>query len=73
MPPLPEPNVPTYPQVTVQLTGTDGNVFSIIGRVAKALRRHIGPGAETEFTNAAFACGSYDDVLILVMRTVDVT
>ena len=32
---------PKYPDVEVQLSGEDGNVFSIIGRIAKALRRQV--------------------------------
>jgi len=28
-----------YPEIEVQLTGNDGNAFSIMGTVTKALRR----------------------------------
>jgi hypothetical protein len=67
-----------YPEVTVHLsTGVDGNVFSIIGKVADALRRGskqgAGPEAAKEFSDAAFNSGSYDEVLRLAMCTVDVT
>lgn len=62
----------TYADVSVELTGVNGNVFVIIGTVAKALRHHIGHEAATAYTNAATACGSYDEVLQLTMRTVDV-
>ena len=61
-----------YPDVEVQLSGEDGNVFSIIGRIAKALRRQVSPEAASEFTDAAMASGSYDEVLQLAMKTVDV-
>jgi hypothetical protein len=64
---------PTYPDVQVQLTGLDGNVFVIIGAVARALRRQVSAAAAQEFTAAAYACGSYDQVLILAMTTVDVS
>ena len=67
------PAQPTYPHVHVQLTGTDGNAFAIIGTVAAALRREVGPGAAAAFTTAAFACGSYDDLLQLAMTTVEVS
>ena len=62
-----------YPDVEVQLSLEDGNVFAIIGRISGALKRSShGDGAE-EFVEAAMACGSYDDVLRLAMRTVDVS
>ena len=60
-----------YPHISVQLTGHDGNAYAIIGRIAKALRREAGTHAADMFTEAAFACTSYDDLLALAMRTVD--
>ena len=72
-PDQPTPGQLTYPHVHVQLTGTDGNVFAIIGTVARALRRDVGAAAANAFTSAALACGSYDAVLRLAMATVDVT
>ena len=60
-----------YPHITVQLTGHDGNAYAIIGRIAKALRTQAGTHAADMFTEAAFACTSYDDLLALAMRTVD--
>lgn len=62
-----------YPDVEVQLTGTDSNVFAIIGTVSRAIRRAHGAEAATEFTNEATNCESYDDVLVLAMRTVEVS
>jgi hypothetical protein len=61
-----------YPDVTVELIGQDGNVFGIIGRVRRAIVAAEGNAAALEFTNAAFASDSYDEVLRLVMRTVNV-
>ncbi len=66
-------NEPTYPDVQVQLIGEDGNVFGIIGRVSRALRRAGYGDAATEFSTAAFAAHSYDEVLQMVMSTVEVT
>ena len=63
---------PKYPDVHVQLSGEDGNANGIIGRVAKALRRSVGDEAASEFTNAATNCGSYDELLVLAMETVNV-
>jgi hypothetical protein len=62
-----------YPEVTVQLVGRNGNAFAIIGRIAAALREHVGPDAEKQFTAEAFACTSYEELLGLAMRTVDIT
>lgn len=63
---------PTHPHVHVQLTGRDGNAYAIIAAVARALRREVGNDAATAFTTAAFACGSYDELLYLAMTTVHV-
>lgn len=57
----------------VWLTGQDGNVFSIIALVGKALRDGPDPSKETEFRDKAFAAGSYDEVLQLAMKYCDVS
>ena len=49
----------------VKLVGTDGNVFSIIGKVSKALRSN---GLDKEFEDKAFNAESYDEVLSLAME-----
>ena len=60
-----------YPEVTVRLSGQDGNVFGIIGAVKNALRaaghrdRADGLMAEVEEN-----CGDYDDVLQFMMKLV---
>lgn len=59
--------------VSVKLTGTDGNVFAVIGAVSKALKRAGLADEAAAFTAAAFDCGSYDEVLRLCMATVNVT
>ena len=56
----------------VQLTGEDGNVFNIIGLVARALRNAGMKAEATEFTNKAFASESYDAVLRLAMTYCEV-
>lgn len=62
---------PRY-NVPVRLTGRDGNVFAVIGRVTEAIRRHVGEAEAEAFSAEAFACESYDAVLVLCMRTVRV-
>jgi hypothetical protein len=62
---------PRYPDVHVRLVGEDGNVFAIIARVCRALRRAGEPEAASAFAGAAMQQESYDDVLRLVLETVD--
>ena len=61
-----------YPAVTVTLVGQDGNAFSILGRVAKALAK---AGADKEerdsFLDEAMS-GDYDHLLATVMSWVTV-
>ena len=61
---------PKRPQV--RLTGEDGNVFGIIGRVAGALRNAGLSDKAKEFTQKAMAAASYDDVLGLCGEYVEV-
>lgn len=65
---------PHFPHVHVQLTGKDGNVFAIIGRVREALRK--GGASEEQignFTKEVTNARSYDDALVTVMRWVNVS
>jgi hypothetical protein len=63
--------VTTKPEV--QLTGTDGNVFAIIGTVSKTLKRAGLTAEAQEFTKKAFASESYDAVLRLAMTYCEVS
>lgn len=56
----------------VKLIGEDGNVFSIIGRVSKALKHEGMNDKAKEFTDKTFASNSYEEVLKLVMDYVEV-
>lgn len=56
----------------VQLLGQDGNVFGIIASVARALKKAGQPEMAKEFTGKAFRCGTYGEVLALVMEYVEV-
>jgi len=61
-----------YPEVAVELVGSDGNAFAILGAVGKALRR---AGVSKEERDAFFAeatAGDYDHLLATAMRWVDV-
>lgn len=61
-----------YPEITVQLSGADGNAFAIIGAVAKALKREKVPSEEIDKFIAEAKSGDYDNVLITAMKWVDV-
>ena len=56
-----------YPDVTVPLTGEDGNIFFIIGRARKIARRAGAPADEIDqFSNEVGAAQSYEDALGVV-------
>lgn len=59
-------------EVEVELIGSDGNAFAIIGKVAAALRETEGDDVAERFVKDATVCGSYDELLVLCMDTVDV-
>lgn len=63
---------PRYPNVTVQLTGNDGNAFAILGAVGKALRKAGAPKADQDAFMAEAMGGDYDNLLATAMRWVDV-
>lgn len=64
---------PKFPNVAVQLTGTDGNAFALVGKVTKALKRAGEPDAAKACQDEAFAAGSYDELLVVLMSYVDVS
>lgn len=61
-----------HPEITVQLTGHDGNAFAILGRVIAALRKGGATTAEVnEFQKEAMS-GDYDHLLQTAMVWVNV-
>lgn len=56
---------------TVKLLGEDGNVFAIIGRVSRALKKAGLSEQAKAFTTKAFKCASYQEVLALVLDFVN--
>lgn len=63
---------PKHPDVTVQLTGEDGNIFFILGRATQALKR-AGYAEDAEIlAEEVMASDDYDEALQVVMRTVNV-
>ena len=63
---------PKYPKIEVQLTGEDGNAWSVLGRMRKALRRaKIGNDEIEQFTKEA-TNGDYNHLLATCMEWVTV-
>ena len=56
--------------ITVQLTGTDGNIFAIIATVREALRRNGRSDLIKEFTDYVTGSSSYEEALCRVMEYV---
>jgi len=65
-------NTPKHPDVTVKLTGEDGNAFSIISRVSNGLRRAGYRDSAEEVKRKLFECQDYDSVLQMTMEYVEV-
>ena len=62
-----------YPNVKVQLSEEDGNAFSIIGRVRRALLKGgVAPDQIEEYCKEAMS-GDYDHLLQTTMKWVDVS
>lgn len=61
-----------YPDVTVKLTGQDGNAFSILGKVMRALHHHNVPSEELRrFQNEATS-GDYNHLLATCMKWINI-
>ncbi len=63
---------PKYPHIQVQLSGHDGNAFTILGSCRRAAERAgLPPEVVKAFTEEATA-GDYDHLLRTAMRWFDV-
>jgi hypothetical protein len=62
-----------YPQIEVELSGQDGNAFSILGKCTKAMRRGGIPKDEIDKFVAEATAGDYDHLLQTCMKWVDVS
>ena len=58
--------------IEVQLTGRDGNAFSIIAAVCKAMRKAGCDKADIDAYTAAATSGDYDNLLRVTAQTVNV-
>lgn len=64
---------PKYPKVKVQLSGEDGNCFSILGRVQKALRKAGVSKEEVDLFLKEATSSDYDHLLQTCMAWVEVS
>ena len=61
-----------FPDVTVQLSGEDGNAFFILGKVFKALCRAGATNQELKEFDEQAKCGDYNNLLRTCMEWVNV-
>lgn len=61
-----------YPNITVELTGHDGNAYSILARVKRAMRLYGLSDEEIAKFRAEAMSGNYDNLLQTCMRWVNV-
>ena len=65
--------MPKYPEIEVQLTGTDGNAYAILGTVQGAMKSAgIDAGEIDQFHSDATA-GDYDNLLRVATEWVSVS
>ena len=62
---------PKYPDVHVNLSDQDGNAFSILGCVQRALKRAGVTQKESKEFTAEATSGNYDHLLQTVMQWVE--
>jgi hypothetical protein len=63
---------PKYPHVKVKLVGHDGNAFTVLGRVAQAMRTHGVEKSEIDAFMHEATSGDYNTLLAAAMRWVAV-
>tara|TARA_R110002126_G_scaffold14054_15_gene59823 strand:+ start:116 stop:349 length:234 start_codon:yes stop_codon:yes gene_type:complete len=63
---------PRFPDITVQLSGTDGNAMMIIGAARRALKRGGADAEDVKLFTDEVTSGDYDNVLQTVMRWMQV-
>jgi len=68
---MPSP-APKYPNIRVKLSGKDGNAFSILGRVRKALKDNGLAEEEIAIFMEEATAGDYGQLIQVVVRWVTV-
>ena len=62
-----------YENISVELTGQDGNAFAIIANVSSALRKGGAPDSDIGEYQKESMSGDYDNLLQTAMKWVNVT
>lgn len=57
-----------YPDINIPMVGEDGNAFSILGRIRRAMRRADLPDSEWELFHTEATSGDYDKLLMTVLN-----
>lgn len=65
-------NYPLYPLIEVQLSGTDGNAFALLGAVQREMKRGGLEKARIDEFMAEATSGDYDALLRTCMKWVTV-
>ena len=61
-----------FPDITVDMTGVDGNAYAVMGAVARAMRRGGCEQRDIDEFYAEATSGDYDNLLRTAMNTVNV-
>ena len=64
---------PRYPEISVQLTESDGNAFALLSKAASAMRRAGVPQDDLDSFNEEATSGDYDALLQTIARWVNVS
>ena len=70
--PEPAATGPRHPEITVKLVSTDGNAFSVLGVVRRAMKQAGLPKEEIDQFTEQATSGDYNNLLATCMKWVDV-
>lgn len=57
---------------TCKLIGEDGNIFNLMGKASKTLKRNGSNQQAKEMTDKIMNCGSYDEALKIISEYVEI-
>lgn len=63
---------PVADDIEIKLTGEDGNIFSILGRVTNMMKSKGYYHLARRLTDEIVTCGSYSDALKIIQKYVNV-
>lgn len=61
-----------YPNIFVDLSSVDGNAFSIMGAVTRAMKKDGLPASEVDAYRKEAMSGDYDNLLFVTMKWVSI-